>query len=597
MQNPNRVHIILVSVMKKSELMQKKIRKTRRRIAAVLYISLFISLISSEIINSFYNNKFDGEGIGAAGRIIISFKPSVLALYFVFSTILMFLIFRYLSPLFRFHTEKYDSRKKRERAYNSARRAAIGVPKIILLFQFAVWMFGTTVYYAINGWQAESGIPYMFGLLLKVSSGLIGGLYVVFFINLLLIPIKMELRITDIRAGEKDLFARLKDYIAIMVSVFYLLVQMTYLGWYFSQSDNIISLGAYFWPVLTVGIFLFFMSIGPNFLSRFEFRLQTREILKALKDINSGGSASDLQPICLTNFDELGDLAAITNQVVVRFLNIISKINDAVSLLSESAGTLQEDSEENAGATNDQASAVAEIVATMEDSNRLSRHMGELAVKVKEQSGENLDKVSRGIGTLETYLSTMKKLRDSNNRAIDFVFSLNENIKTIMDVSTIIKSIADQVKIIAFNAELEAAAAGDAGKNFEIVASEVRRLADNTVNAATEIREKINFIEKESSRLYSASQETTELIDSGWKLSKETESSFRIIQDTSTITSDSAASISENIQMQISGFEQILLTMKEISSASRNVSQRIKTTADTAKGLESLVSTLEELTG
>ena len=128
-----------------------------------------------------------------------------------------------------------------------------------------------------------------------------------------------------------------------------------------------------------------------------------------------------------------------------------------------------------------------------------------------------------------------------------------------MDVSAIIKSIADQVKIIAFNAELEAAAAGDAGKNFEIVASEVRRLADNTVNAATEIREKINFIEKESSRLYEASQETTELIDSGWTLSKETESSFQVIQETSSLTSNSAASISENIQMQISGFEQILL--------------------------------------
>ena len=68
-------------------------------------------------------------------------------------------------------------------------------------------------------------------------------------------------------------------------------------------------------------------------------------------------------------------------------------------------GALLEDSHENAGATNDQAAAVAEVVATMEDSNRLSRHMGELADEVKRHSVENLDKVGHGKQTLESYLS------------------------------------------------------------------------------------------------------------------------------------------------------------------------------------------------
>jgi len=575
--------------------MQKKIRSTKRKIATILFISLFISLISSELINSFYNNKFDSEELSTWGRIVISFKPTVIALYLVFAAILMFLVFKYLSPLFSYLTAKFPSRKKQEQAYRLARRAAIGVPRIIIFFQFGVWLVGTTAYYAMNNWQAESGIPYLFGILLKVSSGILGGLYVVFFINLLLIPIKMKLKITNIIKGERDFFARYKDYIAIMISSFYLLVQMTYLGWYFSQSTNVIDMDAYIWPIITVGVFLFFMSIGPNFLSRIEFRLQTREILKELSDINSDSGKNTIEPIYLTNFDELGDLAALTNQVVARFSNIINKVNDAIIHLSGSSRTLLEDSHENAGATNDQAAAVAEVVATMEDSNRLSKHMGKLAEKVKDHSEENVEKVSEGIGTLGNYLGTMGKLKESNTRAIDFVFSLNENIKTIMDVSAIIKSIADQVKIIAFNAELEAAAAGDAGKNFEIVASEVRRLADNTVTAATEIREKINFIEKESNHLYRASQETTELIESGWNLSKETESSFQVIHNTSTTTSESANSISENIQMQISGFEQILLTMKEISATSQNVSHRIKNTADTANSLELLVQTLEEL--
>ena len=64
---------------------------------------------------------------------------------------------------------------------------------------------------------------------------------------------------------------------------------------------------------------------------------------------------------------------------------------------------------------------------------------------------------------------------------------LGEKIESIWDIVNIINGIADQTKIIAFNAELEASAAGEAGKNFQIVATEIRRLADSTVSSTNEI--------------------------------------------------------------------------------------------------------------
>jgi methyl-accepting chemotaxis protein len=577
--------------------MNRKITMVKRKVTLILFISLFVSLSISELTNSFFNIKFDLNEVSVMERIVISFKPTVMGLYLIFATILMLLIQHYLKPLFQYLSAPPRDKKKREMAYGKARKSAVNLPRMILTFQTAVWFAGTTAYYAMKGWQADSGIPFLFGLLLKISSGTLGGLYVIFFINLILIPYKMDLKITNTRKGEYDSFARTKDFIAIIFSSFYLITQMSYLGWYYSQTTSIPSLNSYFVSTIILYILLFFMSIGPNILSRVEFRLQVREILKAMSRIKSQEDNGHVEPIYLTNFDELGDLAALTNQVVNRFSNIITRVNDAIIKLSESSSNLLETSKANSGATNDQAAAVAEVVATMEDSNRLSKHMGDLSEEVKTHSQENLDKVSHGIETVTQYTNTMQQLKTSNTRAINFVFSLNENIKTIIDVSAIIKSIADQVKIIAFNAELEAAAAGEAGKNFEIVASEVRRLADNTVNAATEIRDKINFIEKESNQLYQASQETTQLIDTGWKLSRETDSSFQIIQETSTVTSQSAHSISDNIQRQISGFEQILLAMKEISHSSQDVSRRIDMTTRTANDLESLIQSLEELAG
>ena len=575
--------------------MSKDISRIKVKIAFILYSCLFVLLISSELLNSFFNNRFDREGITFLNRILISFKPSVLLLYVVFSTILLFLVLRYLKPLFNYFIKTFNNNKEKENAYTSARKAVIGMPVTVILFQIGVWLIGTTAYYAMKGWEAESGIPYLPGLIVKVSSGIQGALYVVFFINLIILPLKTRLKITNIRLGERDNFAIKKDYIAVLGASFYLFSQFFYIGWYFSQRPGPLSLKTYVLQVFPLGLFLIIMGIIPIFLSKKEFKIQVKTILKELEQLKSQAENKLVEPIYLSNFDYLGDLAAATNHVVDTFKVVLKQVNSTVSILSNTLENLQGTSETNAAATSNQAASVSEVVATMEDSDKLSKHVGMVANEVDSLAQENLTKVNQGIDTLKQYLSIMEQLKESNTRAIEFVFSLNENIKTIIDVSTIIKSIADQVKIIAFNAELEASAAGDAGKNFEIVASEVRRLADNTVNAAIEIRAKINFIEKESKNLYDASQNTTQLIDHGWKLSRETESSFQGIQLTSNETSKSAASIGENIQHQINGFEQILITMKDISTNSRDVSEQTQTTVKNIKTIEEIIKSLKEL--
>ena len=134
-------------------------------------------------------------------------------------------------------------------------------------------------------------------------------------------------------------FARIKDYIAIMVSSFYLIVQMTYLGWYFSQSSEILDLG---------NIFLAYLFSSASFCLSHQHRaeLSVQNRVPASNKRDSQGTQGykfrrafkgDIEPIYLTSFDEIGDLAAITNQVVVQFSNIINKINDAVVQLSESS--------------------------------------------------------------------------------------------------------------------------------------------------------------------------------------------------------------------------------------------------------------------
>ena len=147
---------------------------------------------------------------------------------------------------------------------------------------------------------------------------------------------------------------------------------------------------------------------------------------------------------------------------------------------------------------------------------------------------------------------------------------LSERIESIWDIVTLINNVADQAKIIAFNAELEASSAGEAGKSFRIVANEIRRLSDGIIDGTKEIKEKINEIQHSSDSLILASESGTEKINAGYENAKSLAERFASIKDSAEITAASANDITEIIQQQTSSSEQVLIALKQISSGVEN---------------------------
>jgi methyl-accepting chemotaxis protein len=171
---------------------------------------------------------------------------------------------------------------------------------------------------------------------------------------------------------------------------------------------------------------------------------------------------------------------------------------------------------------------------------------------------------------------------------------LSEKIEAIWEIVSIINSIADQTKIIAFNAELEASAAGDAGKNFQIVASEIRRLANSTVTSTSEIKNKINEIQHSSDRLITASEDGTNKIQEGGKLTENLHQTFEEILETTEISADSAKNMSLSIRQQVLSFEQILLTLKQISEGINNFVTSTKSTAEITTNLKQMSDSMKD---
>ena len=247
-------------------------------------------------------------------------------------------------------------------------------------------------------------------------------------------------------------------------------------------------------------------------------------------------------------------------------------------------------SKENAMTAQNQSAAVKEIVATMEDNNALSET---IAQKIKDVSGvanTTNENVAVGVGFLKTNVTQLNEIADANKTTIDGIKALGDKIENIWDIVTLINSVADQAKIIAFNAELEASSAGEAGRNFHIVATEIRRLADGIIDGTKEIKERITEIQQSSDSLILASESGTEKIQAGVDNARSLEERFASIKNASEVTAGSAGDITKIIQQQAVASEQILVTLKQISegvekftSATESISsasENVKTIAE-----------------
>ena len=285
----------------------------------------------------------------------------------------------------------------------------------------------------------------------------------------------------------------------------------------------------------------------------------------------------------------------LVNQIVLLFRSILNDIRDIGKTMIEPIGELTDISQTTASTSLEQSTGVKEILATMEDTDRQTRNIVDKIADVTTVAEGTENNVNAGFETLQSNLDKMTEITDANVSTISGIRELGEKIGSIWEIVKIINDIADQTRIIAFNAELEASSAGDSGKNFHIVANEVRRLAAGITNSVEQIKEKITEIQHSSDNLIITSESGTEKIREGLELSEKLKEKFTDIQSSSEITVESANQIKEIIYQQSAAFDQIVATVRQISSGIENFSTSTSTVNNTAQKLKEAANLLENL--
>lgn len=268
---------------------------------------------------------------------------------------------------------------------------------------------------------------------------------------------------------------------------------------------------------------------------------------------------------------EIDELARRFNAHTESFQGVIKNAADTVANVQTYARDIAVSVEEQAAVAAQQSAAVSEITATMEEVSASSVQIAEHAHSVVEIATKTWETTRNGARAVEAVIASMNEIQTDNEGSIREIVELGRKSKEIAKVMQIINTIADQTKLIAFNAALEAASAGDAGKRFGVVAVEIRRLADSVMASTGEIEAKVGEIQEAINRLVIASEKGSKGIKAGMDRSSQTASLLMGMVEGAQSTTDAAKQISLSTQQQRSASSQVVTALKEIMQGSKQM--------------------------
>jgi len=317
-------------------------------------------------------------------------------------------------------------------------------------------------------------------------------------------------------------------------------------------------------------------------------------LVAMLKDIAEG--QGDLtKRMEVYSKDELGELARWFNIFVDKLYGIVFQV--------------KKNTDEVAGATNDVSSTSTQLAAATEEqtvqASEVATSVQEMATAIV-QNSKNADQTAQlaekatakarlGTEAMQTTQREMAKIVASAERTRQIMNTLFERVSQIGDIAWVIDDIAGQTKVLALNASIEAAKAGEQGKGFAVVADEVRQLVKRTTDATQKIAETIQVIQEDAREASKSMAEVHEVVNHGKEATVKTEGVLGEIVESVSGAMEKVRQIALVSQDQSTGAEEISKSVAAISAATQESASAVEQMAATAKRLNQQTNELRTL--
>ena len=346
--------------------------------------------------------------------------------------------------------------------------------------------------------------------------------------------------------------------------------------------------------------------------------LLSRAVRRPLKILADGAvlySQGDLtRTILVSSRDEIGEVGAAMNRMQDHLKSLVLNIRQKSELLAQAAGQLGANADQSADSANSVAEAISEVAAGADNQNRTIekvmsnvaqnaedvRRMGQQAAGAAESSKAVAHKAEDGEIAAERAVNQMDQIEETVERSATVVAKLGTMSQEIGHIVETISDIAGQTNLLALNAAIEAARAGESGRGFSVVAEEVRKLAEQSDQAAQKIATLIGGIQAETENAVAVMATGTREVRTGAEVVRTAGRSFQEINELVAAVSNQVRVISESFGSLAEGNAQIFQAMHDLQSIGESASQQTQNvsaaTQEQSAAMQEIASAGHELT-
>ncbi|AFQ46422.1 methyl-accepting chemotaxis protein [Desulfosporosinus meridiei] len=320
-----------------------------------------------------------------------------------------------------------------------------------------------------------------------------------------------------------------------------------------------------------------------------------------------------VENLSINSKDELGQLGKAFKTMTENLIELVDHISSSSKQVAASSQQLSLGAEQSAQASHQVAVAITEVSlgaekqltavnetsASVEEMSAGIQHMLENAKTVVKSSERTAHSASEGSQAIDKTIQQMMNIERTVTGSADMVTNLGERSKEIGQIVDTISGIAAQTNLLALNAAIEAARAGEQGRGFAVVADEVRKLAEQSQEASKQIATLITGIQQDTQKAVLSISEGTHQVKLGTEVAETAGQAFSEITGLINVVTAQIEEISEEIQQMAVGSERIVASVSEIYETSKEITGQTQTvsaaTEEQSASVEEIASSSQVL--
>ncbi|MCB1111313.1 MAG: methyl-accepting chemotaxis protein [Chlamydiales bacterium] len=293
--------------------------------------------------------------------------------------------------------------------------------------------------------------------------------------------------------------------------------------------------------------------------------------------------------------DEFGELERAFEMMVVNLRELTRKLQEEINTVSATAEELASSITSISSGTSETASAVTETTSTAEELKQTAQVSSEKAKEVSVSADDAIKILKNSENSLDISIDDMRQIRERMSTISSSIIKLSDHSQAIGKIIDTVNDLAEQSNLLAVNAAIEAAKAGDRGRGFAVVAQEVRSLAEQSKQATIQVHAILNDIQNATSAAVMATEQGTKAVAKGAEQSERTTESIRALSTGIGKVAKSASQIAASSQQQLIGVSQVTEAMTNIKDASNQHVNHMQQIEEAVNSLNAVGASLKTL--